>query len=54
MRANLPTKIAVITFMTMWLVDLYVYEVPMLLYTIVGVITGILVLQNVISDRAKK
>lgn len=52
MRANLPTKIAVVTFITMWLIDMYVYEVPSVIYTVVSIIAGVLLLNNVIADKS--
>lgn len=54
MRASLPTKIAVVAYMTLMLVDTFVYEIPAALYTIVAVAAAVLVLMNLSKDRANK
>ncbi|MFI3142518.1 MAG: hypothetical protein R3Y27_09465 [Clostridia bacterium] len=54
MRASLPTKIAVVAYMTLMLVDTFVYEIPAALYTIVAVAAAVLVLMSLSKDRANK
>lgn len=54
MRASLPTKIAVVAYMTLMLVDSFVYEIPAALYTIVAVVAAVLVLWNLSKDRQNR